>query len=97
VALESQLDRGVGTMKRPVNCPLRSDVPDKGERQALPHLFAGAFDWVRNSASQLDVSMDDANNALEQLMLASPLLRITEDKDLGRRAMTLDFERVEVR
>jgi uncharacterized protein (TIGR02391 family) len=60
--------------------PLRSDAPDKGERQALPHLFAGAFGWVRNPASHRDVSMDDVNNALEQLMLASLLLRITDER-----------------
>ena len=60
--------------------PLRSDVPDKGERQALPHLFAGAFGWVRNPASHRDVSMDEVNNALEQLMLASLLLRITDEQ-----------------
>jgi uncharacterized protein (TIGR02391 family) len=60
--------------------PLRSDAADKGERQALPHLFAGAFGWVRNPASHRDVSMDDVNNALEQLMLASLLLRITDER-----------------
>jgi uncharacterized protein (TIGR02391 family) len=65
--------------------PLRSDVPDRGERQALPHLFAGAFGWVRNPASHRDVSMDDVNNALEQLMLASLLLRITDERIAAQR------------
>jgi uncharacterized protein (TIGR02391 family) len=67
--------------------PLRSDAPDKGERQALPHLFAGAFGWVRNPASHRDVSMDDVNNALEQLILASLLLRITDERILSSKTM----------
>jgi uncharacterized protein (TIGR02391 family) len=60
--------------------PLRSDVADRGERQALPHLFAGAFGWVRNPASHRDVPMDDVNHVIEQLMLASLLLRIAEER-----------------
>jgi uncharacterized protein (TIGR02391 family) len=60
--------------------PLRSDVPDRGERQALPHLFAGAFGWVRNPASHRDVPMNDVTHAIEQLMLASLLLRIADER-----------------
>jgi hypothetical protein len=39
--------------------PLRSDAADRGERQALPHLFAGTFGWARNPALHRDVPMDD--------------------------------------
>jgi len=60
--------------------PLRSDVSDRGERQALPHLFAGAFGWVRNPASHRDVPMYDVTHAIEQLMLASLLLRIADER-----------------
>ena len=60
--------------------PLRSDAQDKGERQALPNLFAGAFGWLRNPASHRDVQLDDVTHALEQLMLASLLLRIADER-----------------
>lgn len=69
--------------------PLRSDVPDRGERQALPHLFAGAFGWVRNPASHRDVPMDDVTHAIEQLMLASLLLRIADERIAAHRASRL--------
>jgi uncharacterized protein (TIGR02391 family) len=65
--------------------PLRSDVPDRGERQALPHLFAGAFGWVRNPASHRDVPMDDVTHAIEQLMLASLLLRVADERIAAHR------------
>jgi uncharacterized protein (TIGR02391 family) len=65
--------------------PLRSDVTDRGERQALPHLFAGAFGWVRNPASHRDVPMDDVTQAIEQLLLASLLLRIADERIAARR------------
>lgn len=66
--------------------PLRSGVPDRGERQALPHLFAGAFGWVRNPASHRDVPMDDVTHAIEQLMLASLLLRISDERIAAHRS-----------
>jgi uncharacterized protein (TIGR02391 family) len=68
--------------------PLRSDVADRGERQALPHLFAGAFGWVRNPASHRDVPMDDVTHAIEQLMLASLLLRIADEQIAAHRSRT---------
>jgi uncharacterized protein (TIGR02391 family) len=64
--------------------PLRSDVADRGERQALPHLFAGAFGWVRNPAIHRDVPMDDVSHAMEQLLFASLLLRIAEERISAR-------------
>jgi uncharacterized protein (TIGR02391 family) len=68
--------------------PLRSDAADRGERQALPHLFAGAFGWVRNPASHRDVPMDDVTHAIEQLMLASLLLRIADERIATYRSRT---------
>jgi uncharacterized protein (TIGR02391 family) len=61
--------------------PLKADSPDKAERQGLAHLFAGAFGWVRNPAMHRKVPVDDLTHAIEQLMLASLLLRIVDDRD----------------
>jgi uncharacterized protein (TIGR02391 family) len=58
--------------------PLKASSTDKAERQALAHLFAGAFGWVRNPAMHRDVPVNDVS-AIEQLMLASLLLRIVDD------------------
>ena len=62
--------------------PLRSESGDKGEREALAHLFAGAFGWVRNPVSHRDAPADDVAHAIEQLMLASLLLRIVDERAL---------------
>ena len=61
--------------------PLRSQSTDKAERQALAHLFAGAFGWVRNPAMHRDLDIDDVHHAVEQLMLASLLLRMVDAHD----------------
>ena len=68
--------------------PLRSDAEDRGERQALPHLFAGAFGWVRNPAAHRDVPMDDVTYAIEQLLFASLLLRIADERITARRTQS---------
>jgi uncharacterized protein (TIGR02391 family) len=60
--------------------PLRSDSTDKAERQALSHLFAGASGWVRNPNAHRKVPFDDVTEAIEQLMFASMLLRIVDER-----------------
>ena len=55
--------------------PLRSPVSDKNERDALAHLFAGAYGYLRNPTHHRILPMNDAAPAVEQLMLASFLLR----------------------
>jgi uncharacterized protein (TIGR02391 family) len=59
--------------------PLRSQSSDRGEREALSNLFAGAFGWVRNPVTHRDAPADDVGHAIEQLMLASLLLRMVDD------------------
>lgn len=78
---------GVPLMREAFNVdtgPLRSEATDRGEREALPHLFAGAFGWVRNPASHRDAPVDDVAHAIEQLMLASLLLRIVDERSTAR-------------
>lgn len=60
--------------------PLRSSSTDSGERQALAHLFAGAFGCVRNPGIHRALPGDDVSQAVEQLMLASLLLRLVDDR-----------------
>lgn len=68
--------------------PLKSDSADRAERLALANLFAGAFGWVRNPAMHRDVPVDDASHAIEQLMLASLLLRIVDDRAAAAKALS---------
>jgi hypothetical protein len=60
-------------------------VTDRGERQALPHLFASALGWVRNPAFHRDVPMDDVTHAIEQLKLESLLQRIADERIAAHR------------
>lgn len=58
--------------------PLRSHAADPAEKQGLSNLFAGAFGWLRNAVAHRDVPLNDVTAAVEQLMLASLLLRIVD-------------------
>ena len=56
----------------------------QAEQSAHFPLLAGAFGWVRNPASHRDLPVDDVTHAMEQLMLASLLLRIADERVAAR-------------
>ena len=60
------------------NGPLRDPEQEEPEREALMHLFAGALGSYKNSHSHRHVSMENAEEAIEIVMLASHLLRIVD-------------------
>ncbi len=62
--------------------PLTMQSHPKAEREALAHLFAGAIGSYKNPLSHRTVTITDASEAQEMLMLASHLLRIVETRRL---------------
>lgn len=72
---------GVELMRRAfdaVKGPLRKQSDPKPEREALAHLFAGAIGSYKNPHSHRTVTITDATEAQEMVLLASHLLRIVE-------------------
>jgi len=60
--------------------PLTKHSDPKAEREALAHLFAGAIGSYKNPHSHRTVTITDAGEAEEMVMLASHLLRIVETR-----------------
>ena len=60
--------------------PLAKQSDPKPERDALAHLFAGAIGSYKNPQSHRTVTITDASEAQEMVMLASHLLRIVETR-----------------
>ena len=58
--------------------PLCDMSAEKSEREARAHLFAGAIGTYKNSHSHRDINLDDAQEALETILLANHLLRIVD-------------------
>lgn len=58
--------------------PLRDPDAEKGERQGLSDLFAGAFSVFKNPTSHRVVTFDDPTEAAEIVSLANLLLRILD-------------------
>jgi uncharacterized protein (TIGR02391 family) len=76
-------DVGVDLMRRafnPTNGPLRRDSDPVAEREALMHLFAGAIGSYKNPHSHRTVTIQEAGEAQEMVMLASHLLRIVDSR-----------------
>lgn len=68
------------TAFHPDTGPLSDHTLPKAEREALAHLFAGAIGSYKNPTSHRTVTIADASEAGEMLILASHLLRIVEDR-----------------
>jgi len=60
--------------------PLSNQQQPEAEREALAHLFAGAIGSYKNPHSHRTVTVNDATEAQEMVILASHLLRIVDSR-----------------
>jgi uncharacterized protein (TIGR02391 family) len=76
--MRKAFDPGVG--------PLADKMQERGEQEALAHMFAGAIGSYKNPHSHRTVSITDPREAQEMVMHASHLLRIVETRAALRKA-----------
>jgi hypothetical protein len=60
--------------------PLSDQQQPEAEREALSHLFAGAIGSYKNPHSHRTVTVNEATEAQEMVILASYLLRIIDSR-----------------
>jgi hypothetical protein len=60
--------------------PLTKASDDKSDREALAGLFAGALSRFRNPGGHTRRTFEDVLEAMEELMFASRLLRIVDER-----------------
>jgi uncharacterized protein (TIGR02391 family) len=63
-----------------VGGPLVKSTDDKGDREALVGLFVGALSRFRNPGAHTRRTFQDVLEAMEELMFASRLLRIVDER-----------------
>lgn len=79
----SDTDVGTALMRKAFDkaCgPLSNQHQPEAEREALAHLFAGSIGSYKNPHSHRTVTINDATEAQEMVILASHLLRIVDSK-----------------
>lgn len=79
----ADMDIGTALMRKAfdkMTGPLSNLQQPEAEREALAHLFAGAIGSYKNPHSHRTVSISDATEAQEMVILASHLLRIVDSR-----------------
>jgi len=66
------------------NGPLTDMSLEPSEREAVGHLFAGAYGYYRNPNAHRDVEINSPAEAIEIVLLANQLLRIIDEAEIRR-------------